>query len=121
VEHWLDGGPTSLDNLVLLCRRHHRSVHEGLVDVRVLGDGALAVIGPDGAVLSPVPDPPTPFVRFDTQPAPDDDLPTWDGTHFDVADAIAVLYAPRAPERAGDDGFKAASPRIGSSTRFRSR
>ena len=27
--HWIDGGPTDLDNLVLLCRRHHRMVHEG--------------------------------------------------------------------------------------------
>jgi hypothetical protein len=29
VLHWADGGPTSLDNLILLCRRHHRTVHEG--------------------------------------------------------------------------------------------
>lgn len=29
VRHWADGGSTSLDNLVLLCRYHHRAVHEG--------------------------------------------------------------------------------------------
>ena len=30
VVHWADGGPTSLDNLVLLCRHHHRTLHQGL-------------------------------------------------------------------------------------------
>ncbi len=29
VHHWARGGPTSLSNLVLLCRRHHRMLHEG--------------------------------------------------------------------------------------------
>jgi hypothetical protein len=33
VIHWADGGPTSLDNLILLCRRHHRAVHEGGVQL----------------------------------------------------------------------------------------
>ena len=28
VKHWADGGLHTLDNLVLLCRRHHRRVHE---------------------------------------------------------------------------------------------
>lgn len=29
VEHWANGGETSLDNLILLCTRHHTLVHEG--------------------------------------------------------------------------------------------
>jgi Domain of unknown function (DUF222)/HNH endonuclease len=26
--HWADGGTTSLDNLILLCRQHHRAIHQ---------------------------------------------------------------------------------------------
>src|SRR6478672_2558218 len=39
LRHWADGGPTSLDNLALLCARHHTYVHQhGLTaDVTVSG------------------------------------------------------------------------------------
>ena len=29
IRHWADGGETSLENLVTLCRYHHRSLHRG--------------------------------------------------------------------------------------------
>ncbi|SEG49660.1 HNH endonuclease [Saccharopolyspora kobensis] len=27
IVHWIDGGPTSLDNMVMLCAHHHRTIH----------------------------------------------------------------------------------------------
>ena len=38
VRHWARGGETNIDNLVLLCRRHHRLVHEGGYSIERLGD-----------------------------------------------------------------------------------
>jgi hypothetical protein len=35
IVHWADGGPTSLDNLVLLCGEHHRAVHHSPWQVRL--------------------------------------------------------------------------------------
>jgi hypothetical protein len=35
IKHWADGGETSLDNLVTLCRFHHRQLHRGCYKVRV--------------------------------------------------------------------------------------
>ena len=44
IEHWCNGGETRLDNLVLLCRRHHRLVHEGGFDCRKAEDGEIYFI-----------------------------------------------------------------------------
>ena len=38
IKHWADGGETSLDNLVTLCRHHHRGLHQGLFDVVLRSD-----------------------------------------------------------------------------------
>jgi hypothetical protein len=35
VQHWADGGPTSLDNLVLLCGQHHRHIHHSDCTVKI--------------------------------------------------------------------------------------
>ncbi|WP_433606662.1 DUF222 domain-containing protein [Prescottella agglutinans] len=38
VKHWIDGGPTDLDNLVLLCRYHHRLLHHSHWQVAISTD-----------------------------------------------------------------------------------
>jgi len=54
ITHWADGGATSLDNLLLLCRRHHRLVHEGGCDVAREPNGVM-FISRDGRRLDPSP------------------------------------------------------------------
>ena len=44
--HWKRGGPTDLDNLVLLCHRHHRMVHEGNWQLVKTHDGQMMPIAP---------------------------------------------------------------------------
>jgi len=57
LRHWAHGGPTTLSNLALLCRRHHRAVHEEGFQVARGPDGALRFRRPDGRPLPEVPPP----------------------------------------------------------------
>ena len=41
IRHWADGGETSLDNLVTLCRYHHRSLHRDEYQIERGADGGL--------------------------------------------------------------------------------
>ena len=41
LQHWSQGGETNLDNLISLCRRHHRFVHERGYSVKLGDDGEL--------------------------------------------------------------------------------
>jgi hypothetical protein len=46
--HWIHGGSTNLDNLALLCHRHHRMVHEDNWQIAKTDDGqVITVKGPD--------------------------------------------------------------------------
>jgi len=103
VRHWAQGGPTTLSNLALLCRRHHRAVHEEGYQVDRQSDGALSFRRPDGR---PLPDVPPPAA------VPDDPVqalrarhevqglrlhartacPNWRGERLDVGWAIDVLH-----------------------------
>jgi hypothetical protein len=103
IQHWAQGGPTTLSNLVLLCRRHHRAVHEEGFQVERRENGALQFRSPHGHVLQEVPPPPN---------TPDDAAgevrarniaagvsihahtatPGWDGEPLNVGWAIGVLH-----------------------------
>jgi hypothetical protein len=51
IVHWADGGETAMDNLVLLCRRHHRLVHEGDFGVHVSAGKEIWFSYPTGDTL----------------------------------------------------------------------
>ena len=104
IQHWAAGGPTTLFNLVLLCRRHHRSVHEEGFQVRRLANGELEFRRPDGRVLPNVPTmPAVPADGGHTLRAqnagvplhPHTLTPAWSGDRLDIGHAIDVMH-PRA-------------------------
>ena len=51
IRHWADGGETSLENCTLLCRHHHRLVHEEGFGCERSADGAIVFRYPDGGVV----------------------------------------------------------------------
>ena len=105
VEHWADGGATRLDNLVLLCRRHHRAVHEEGFLVRMDPSGDATFCWPDGRPFPAVPAAPRwsglPLAPTDARLAaaglqigPDTATPDWHGERLDLGYAIDVLWTP---------------------------
>ena len=103
IRHWAQGGPTTLSNLALLCRRHHRAVHEEGYQVDRQPDGELRFRRPDGRLLPEVPAPsdvpadPVNVLR-DRHAAEGRVLhartaiPGWLGERLDVGWAIDVLH-----------------------------
>ena len=96
VVHWAKGGPTNLGNLVLLCQRHHRAVHDDGFTVRpVPGRPGRWVFGrPDGTPVpvTPAPDP-VPAATSDESPQHDPDSlrPDQHGEQFSLRDSVDVL------------------------------
>lgn len=104
IRHWLRGGPTDIDNLVLLCEFHHRLVHE--YGYRVNGHGtALTFTTPDGVVIPPS-GPPTEGSaaslvelsdRRGRASGTDPLTPTWAGEPLDPTPILMRLLPPAAP------------------------
>jgi hypothetical protein len=120
VRHWAQGGPTTLANLALLCRRHHRAVHEEGYQVDRNPDGVLQFRRPDGQLLPEVPQsaavPADPVqalrARHDAQGLrlhARTAGPTWLGEHLDVGWAIDVLH-PLANRHTGSYDHCASAP-----------
>ncbi len=98
INHWADGGETSMKNLVLLCRRHHRMVHEEGFSIHPQADGEIFFTDPQGRHL-----PPAAKLRFrgnvialttenaqsGVQISPDTGKCCWGGEQMD--DDLAVL------------------------------
>ena len=102
IDHWADGGETKLDNLILLCRRHHRALHEGQFKAKRLPDGELRFCTPKGRQIDDVPTAPAVSndalgvlierlaadgIRIDAL----DNLPTWDGRPVELNVAVQSL------------------------------
>jgi hypothetical protein len=54
VVHWIHGGTSDLDNLILLCHRHHWMVHEGGWQI-VRGDDGRMLTVPPTVTFGPLP------------------------------------------------------------------
>ncbi len=116
VDHWAHGGKTALGNLVLLCRRHHRAVHEEGFRVLLGPAGEARFVRPDGQPLPEAPLPPAvageplaPLTarldRAGIRIGPHTATPAWRGERLDVDWAVGVLWRPR-----GDAAGRAAPP-----------
>ena len=109
VEHWADGGATALDNLVLLCRRHHRAVHEEGFCITRDDAGAVQFVRPDGRSLLAAPLAPE-WAGEALEPTnerlaedgiaidPHTATPAWDGERLDLDWVISVLWRRRRTE-----------------------
>lgn len=123
VRHWADGGATRLDNLLLLCRRHHRAVHEEGFRVELSVEGEARFTHPGGWRLLDAPPAPTvsglPLApsheRLDEagiEIGPDTATPDWHGEPLDLPWALSVIH-PRSnplPEQDVPAGTSARPP-----------
>jgi hypothetical protein len=100
IQHWADGGPTCMANLILLCNQHHKSVHEGQLFVEIR-DGKIVFrnahglehpTAPPAAATGEELEALERFLRdADLHIDPSLNEPMWDGTPLNLDDALAWM------------------------------
>ena len=93
--HWVADGPTDLDNLVLLCRYHHRLVHHDGYRVEVTPEGGFRFLdryGADVVVAQATADPPGPSLPERNEASgleiDDETIMRWAGDYMDREKAV---------------------------------
>jgi hypothetical protein len=113
IQYWSHGGRTKLDNLVSLCKAHHRLVHERGYLIAAARNGAFAFYRPDGTMLPASPALPeaggTIGDCHDADITPETIIPPWYGERLDLDHAIYVCFAnaanqANAASQASQDG-----------------
>ena len=103
VIHWLHGGPTDLDNLILLCPNHHQRHHEGSFSITAEPGGRFDFTLADG---TPLPDTVDPGRLIAGAPPVESEHPGvgaaaattgWLGDRLDRRWAVSVLAQQRPP------------------------
>jgi len=113
IRPWAQGGPTRLDNLMLLCEAHHVIVHERGYQITPAAPAGFAFTRPDGRHVPASPHlPPTSgdiTACHDATITSDTIIPNWNGDKLDLDHAIWVAFAnARLAERPGHDQAPAA-------------
>ncbi len=105
IVHWADGGETKLSNLVLLCRRHHRLLHEGGISVKMNEKGAVQFLHPRGRPLEQSPAPPPVGLHAARDLVEHlenagilitgkESMPAWDGRPMNLPYVMECLWRP---------------------------
>jgi hypothetical protein len=96
IRHWACGGETRLDNLVLLCRRHHRLVHEGGYSLESLPGRGLRFRDPWSSLLPDAPRQPRGSVEC-LLGVPAGTYETGAGERMDLDLAVQALLSAQPP------------------------